>query len=248
MLSSDPARQFLNGRHFAVTALGRVRKYFLFPSPYPLTPLFLLRRAGERGQGNICGPVLDSGLPPAVDRPFCGDREVSGSESRFPTGNHYPLLRRYNPSRTIGSSYETVTLSEKSNRHSRIRADHSTEVAEDYVEAVAQITGAQGACRAVDLVRQFEVTHATVNRTVARLQRDGFVETQPYQPIRLTTKGKRLAAASRQRHLTVYHFLLALGVSERTATNDSEGIEHHVSRETLRAMKAFVNQRSAAEY
>lgn len=181
--------------------------------------------------------------------------------SPFPTGTDRLLLRRYSSDRVSkeknwsrsdtvsdqpgksASADEKVTLSDKSNRHSRIRADHSTEVAEDYVEAIAQITSAKGDCRAVDLVRQFEVTHATVNRTVARLQRDGFVETQPYKPIRLTAKGRRLAASSRQRHEIVLHFLLALGVSERTATNDSEGIEHHVSRETLRAMKAFLKAR-----
>ncbi len=135
-------------------------------------------------------------------------------------------------------------MNKKSNRHSRIRADHSTEIAEDYVEAVAQISADRGVCRAVDLVRQFDVTHATVNRTVARLQRDGFVETEPYQPIRLTAKGKRVAAAARQRHEVVLAFLRALGVSERTAINDSEGIEHHVSRETLGAMQAFLRPRS----
>lgn len=89
----------------------------------------------------------------------------------------------------------------------------------------------------MDLVAHFDVTHATVSNTVGRLQRDGFVETAPYQPISLTSQGKRLATKSRKRHETVKAFLQRIGVSESTANVDSEGIEHHVSDETLKAMK-----------
>lgn len=125
-------------------------------------------------------------------------------------------------------------------RHQRTRLDHASEVAEDYVEAIADAIERSGVCRAVDLVGQFEVTHATVNNTVARLQRDGLVQTAPYQPIELTAAGRRLALKSRQRHEIVESFLRKLGVSEQTATIDSEGIEHHVSQQTLAAMKEIL--------
>jgi DtxR family manganese transport transcriptional regulator len=126
--------------------------------------------------------------------------------------------------------------------HSRIRADHASEVAEDYVEAIADAVAETGLCRSSDLVRHFEVTHATVNNTVQRLQRDGLVTTEPYQPISLTPAGKRLAAKSRQRHEIVKAFLQQLGVSEHIAALDSEGIEHHVSKETLAAMKLVLDK------
>ncbi len=113
-------------------------------------------------------------------------------------------------------------------------------MAEDYVEAIAEIVDRNGLCRANDLVQLFNVTHATVNNTVGRLVRDGFVMTEPYQPLELTGKGKSLARKCRERHEVVRAFLLALGVSEATAIADSEGIEHHVSPETLRAMKSVV--------
>ena len=128
------------------------------------------------------------------------------------------------------------------NQHSRVRSDHATELAEDYVEAIAQQIEAEGVCRAVDLAAQFQVSHVTVNRTIGRLQRDGFVSTEPYAPIELTTAGNRLAKAARRRHEIVYQFLLAIGVDEAVATIDSEGIEHHVSPETLAAMRAFLEQ------
>ncbi|MFG0264846.1 MAG: manganese-binding transcriptional regulator MntR [Rhodopirellula sp. JB055] len=129
-----------------------------------------------------------------------------------------------------------------SQSHQRTRSDHASEVAEDYVEAIAEAVSNNGICRAVDLVRHFDVTHATVNNTISRLQRDGLVTTEPYQPISLTPRGKRMATKARNRHEIVQSFLLRLGVSETTAAVDSEGMEHHVSDETLQAMKRILRE------
>ena len=131
----------------------------------------------------------------------------------------------------------------RQNQHSRTRSDHATELAEDYVEAIAETIATQGTCRAVDLVKQFQVSHVTVNRTVGRLQRDGFVQTAPYGPIELTEAGTRLARSSHERPQVVFEFLKALGVSESVAATDSEGIEHHVSPATLKAMQQFLEER-----
>ena len=128
------------------------------------------------------------------------------------------------------------------NQHSRTRSDHATEVAEDYVEAISELVSEKGSCRAVDLAKRFEVSHVTVNRTIGRLVRDGFATTEPYGPIQLTAKGKKLAKASSERHDIVFQFLQAIGVSEAAAAVDSEGIEHHVSPETLKAMKRFLDR------
>jgi len=117
-------------------------------------------------------------------------------------------------------------------------------MAEDYVEAIADVIDEGGLCRAADLVQRFKVTHATVNNTVGRLVRDGYVVTEPYQPLELTAKGRTLARKCRQRHEIVRAFLLAIGVSEATATVDSEGIEHHVSPETLKVMQRVLRTRS----
>ncbi len=123
------------------------------------------------------------------------------------------------------------------NIHRRVRQDHHSEIAEDYVEAIGQQIAEQGSCRAVDLVHKFSVTHATVNNTLARLERDGLVKTEPYRPVELTARGRRMAQAARKRHEIVERFLCRIGVSPETAAIDSEGIEHHVSPETLAAME-----------
>ena len=125
------------------------------------------------------------------------------------------------------------------NQYVRTRKDHSSEIAEDYVEAISEIIASNGECRLIELARRFQVTHVTANRTIGRLKRDGFVESEPYGPISLSSKGNALAIESKRRHAIVFEFLLALGVSKSTAESDSEGIEHHVSNQTLLAMKRF---------
>ena len=131
---------------------------------------------------------------------------------------------------------------DRSERFSRTREQHATEMAEDYVEAVQELIDSKGECRVQELARHFDVSHVTVSRTVGRLQKDGLLETAPYKPITLTTKGRKLADRVRKRHEVVLEFLLALGVDKKTAQIDSEGIEHHVSEKTLAAMKKFLKQ------
>lgn len=119
----------------------------------------------------------------------------------------------------------------------RTRKDHASETAEDYVEAIAETIATNGVCRNADLSRLFAVSHVTVNKTIGRLQKEGLVETEPYGPVSLTATGEKLAEESRRRHEIVLEFLLSLGVSRLVAETDSEGIEHHVSEETLAAFK-----------
>jgi DtxR family manganese transport transcriptional regulator len=124
--------------------------------------------------------------------------------------------------------------------HERTRADHAAETAEDYVEAVAALIEEGGSCRVVDLAGRLGVSHVTVIRVVKRLAERGLLQTQPYRPIELTPAGKRLAAACRRRHETVVAFLCRLGVSRRVAELDAEGIEHHLSDQTLSRMRRYL--------
>jgi DtxR family manganese transport transcriptional regulator len=117
----------------------------------------------------------------------------------------------------------------------RTRRDHSQELAQDYVEMIAELIAKTGEARLIDLARGLGVTHVTASRTLQRLQRQGLVTTQPYRSIFLTAPGRNLAKESRNRHEVVVRFLISLGVPSNVAESDAEGIEHHVSRETLAA-------------
>ena len=121
--------------------------------------------------------------------------------------------------------------------HRRTRQAHLTETAQDYVEAVAGLIEATGEARVVDLAQRLAVTHVTVTQTVSRLKKMGLVRREPYRAIFLTDAGRAMAAESKHRHEIVLSFLRAIGVSERVANTDAEGIEHHVSPETLGAME-----------
>ncbi len=156
-----------------------------------------------------------------------------------------PLKKRLmatKPSKTPKSSHVARLEIQQAENLRQTRREHATEIAEDYVEAIADLASSMGEARVVDLARRLGVTHVTVNRTVARLQRDGYVTAHPYRAIFLTERGRKLAEASRERHQTVVAFLRGIGVPERVAELDAEGIEHHVSRETLNAFRRLLGQ------
>ncbi len=127
--------------------------------------------------------------------------------------------------------------------HRRVREDHASEKAEDYVEAIAEIVQAQGICRNADLARRFGVSHVTTLRIVERLVTAKLVRTRPYGPIELTAKGQKLASHCAERHQLVLDFLLALKVPPAIAAVDAEGIEHHVSPETLEKFADFLRKK-----
>lgn len=132
--------------------------------------------------------------------------------------------------------------STQAERFLRSRRDRATEIAQDYVEAIADLSTSVGEARVTDLACRLGVTHVTVNRTLRRLQQAGYVQTKPYRAIFLTDSGKKLADESKRRHETVVAFLRSLGVSERISELDAEGIEHHVSPETLAAFERLLRK------
>lgn len=131
---------------------------------------------------------------------------------------------------------------EQARRFARVREAHRTEMQEDYVELIADLIADRGEARAADLAERLGVTPATVANTLTRLKRDGLIEVRPYRSIFLTPDGAAMAQRSRARHEVVIDFLRALGVSPEIADLDAEGVEHHLSAETLEAMRAFVRR------
>jgi DtxR family manganese transport transcriptional regulator len=127
--------------------------------------------------------------------------------------------------------------------HRRTRMARAHEIAQDYVEVIAELIEERGEARAIDISRRLGVTHVTVNRTVARLRKQGLVVSERYRSIFLTPEGQALARDVRHRHVVVLDFLRALGVREDVARTDAEGIEHHVSEDTLRAFERFTNDK-----
>ncbi len=130
-------------------------------------------------------------------------------------------------------------------RYQKTREAHHTETAEDYVEIIAELIEENGEARVVALARRLGVSHVTVNRAIGRLRKSGLVTAEPYQSIKLTKTGQALAKSCKSRHEIVVKFLRALGVPADIADIDAEGIEHHVSKQTLNAFSRFIKSSSA---
>ena len=126
-----------------------------------------------------------------------------------------------------------------SDRFEQVRNARNTETAEDYTEMIADLIRESGEARAVDLAKHFGVTGPTVNSVIRRLVREELVISKPYRSIFLTEKGQILADYCKKRHEIVYHFLIKIGVNSNTAKNDAEGLEHHVSAETLSVFEKY---------
>ena len=121
----------------------------------------------------------------------------------------------------------------------KVRDAHKTENTEDYLEIIADLLNTKGEARIVDIASKLDIAQATANKTIQRLQNQGFVKKEPYRSIFLTLKGQEVASVSKKRHIIVLTFLKNLGLDARTAEADAEGIEHHVSDKTLKKMEQF---------
>ena len=125
----------------------------------------------------------------------------------------------------------------------KVRNAHKTENTEDYLELIAELLNSKGEARIVEIASNLGIAQATANKTIKRLQKQGYIQREPYRSIFLTLKGQKIASQSKKRHNTVYKFLMNLGIDNKTASADAEGIEHHVSEKTLKKMEKFNNKK-----
>mgnify|MGYP001204518102 FL=1 len=125
----------------------------------------------------------------------------------------------------------------------KVRNAHKTENTEDYLELIAELLNSKGEARIVEIALNLGIAQATANKTIKRLQKQGYIQREPYRSIFLTLKGQKIASQSKKRHNIVYTFLMNLGIDNKTASADAEGIEHHVSEKTLKKMEKFNNKK-----
>jgi DtxR family manganese transport transcriptional regulator len=128
-------------------------------------------------------------------------------------------------------------------RFSKTRVAQATALLEDYVELIADLHASIGEARPTDIARRLGVSHATAIKAIGRLRREGLAVNRPYRGVFLTAAGEMLAARVRARHHLVVDLLVAIGVPRDAATEDAEGIEHHVSEATLEAFERYLKRR-----
>lgn len=120
-------------------------------------------------------------------------------------------------------------------------ARNSTAV-EDYLERILELINTKGYARVVDIATSLGISQASVTNMVQRLDGEGLLKYEKYRGLVLTTAGETLARNIARRHQLLTDFLKLLGVDERVIEHDVEGMEHHISPSTLRAIEALTAQ------
>jgi Mn-dependent DtxR family transcriptional regulator len=112
---------------------------------------------------------------------------------------------------------------------------------DDYLEQILHLIEAKGYARAVDVSKNLGISQASVTNMLQRLNAEGLVNHEKYRGTTLTEEGQRIARAIVERHKTLTRFLRLFGIDEETIYKDVEGMEHHVSRPTLRVISAVAD-------
>jgi Mn-dependent DtxR family transcriptional regulator len=118
----------------------------------------------------------------------------------------------------------------------------SSSAVEDYLERILELIDSKGYARVVDIAERLKISQASVTNMVQRLDADGLLNYEKYRGLILTAAGKNLARKIAQRHRLLTDFLKLLGVDDRVIHHDVEGMEHHISPSTLRAIAALTAQ------
>ncbi|HMO66200.1 MAG TPA: transcriptional regulator MntR [Verrucomicrobiota bacterium] len=115
-------------------------------------------------------------------------------------------------------------------------AGQPTQSEEDYLERIHELAAGRGFARVSEVAESLRVKQASVTNMVQRLGEQGYLDYEKYRGLVLTEKGRTVACRIQQRHLTLSRFFSALGIGPEAQQRDIEGIEHHLSAETLAAL------------
>lgn len=104
-----------------------------------------------------------------------------------------------------------------------------TPTMEDYIEIIFILIDTKGYARVSDIAEQLEVHPSSVTKMVQKLDKDNYLNYEKYRGFILTEKGKKIGKKLVFRHDLLEQFLEVIGVDEENIYDDVEGIEHHLS-------------------
>jgi len=122
--------------------------------------------------------------------------------------------------------------------------NRSSSAAEDYLERIQELIDAKGYARVVDIAGSLGISQASVTNMVKRLDSEGFVHHEKYRGLVLTPEGEQIARAISRRHKILTDFFLLMGVSTDEVDRDVEGMEHHLSKASLRVIEVLLEELS----
>lgn len=112
------------------------------------------------------------------------------------------------------------------------------EAAENYLETILILHQRKGPIRSIDVVNEMGYSKPTVSVVMKHFRENGFIEMDGDGYITLTDAGLEIAQRMCERHNVIAKILMALGVDEKTAYEDSCKIEHDISDKSFACMKA----------
>ncbi len=126
------------------------------------------------------------------------------------------------------------------NRHARgkgkppLRLSRS---AEDYLEAVGALCRECGCAHVSAIAEKLGVRKPSVTAAVQQLAQFGFVEYQPYSPVRLTEQGRKYANNVMNAHSILHRFFIQdAGLSPERADEVACQMEHLLTYEEIDAI------------
>lgn len=111
---------------------------------------------------------------------------------------------------------------------------------EDYLERIYSLIEEKGYARVSDIAEALEVHPSSVTKMVQKLDKDKYLVYEKYRGLVLTAKGKKIGKRLVDRHSLLEEFMRVIGVAEEHVYQDVEGIEHHLSWESITCLEYLV--------
>ncbi len=118
------------------------------------------------------------------------------------------------------------------------------ESAENYLETILILKNKKGYVRSVDIATELNFSKPSISVAMKHFREEGYIITEEDGHISLTEKGMEIATRVYERHQVIASALMRLGVSEKTAYEDSCKIEHDISAETFEKLKTWLGSQT----
>lgn len=106
-----------------------------------------------------------------------------------------------------------------------------------YLEAIHVLLQKNNRVRSIDVGAYLGYTKPSVSRAIGILKKGEYIVVDQDGYITLTESGKKVAEQLYERHTILSNMLMALGVDEKTATEDACRIEHVISDQSFNSIK-----------
>jgi Mn-dependent DtxR family transcriptional regulator len=113
---------------------------------------------------------------------------------------------------------------------------------EDYLEQIHNLIQAKGYARVVDIAKNLGISQASVTNMIQRLDAEGYVVYERYRGVVMTDSGRQIGQEIARRHEVLTRLLAGFGLDPKTVHEDVEGMEHHISRQTLEVLTLLMEE------